>query len=150
MGPSRHTQIDLCNSTETNYHPPGMASDLTDKDVIAVAQFTGDACEDWQSFLIGLFVALRRAVRPGTKVTAIELSHWTTDITNCCAIYQDAFNRGASTTDREITTLRDRISTAFNDRRTGIGETPARLGMTFFFLVSGFNKLDIPGWMSRR
>jgi hypothetical protein len=51
-----------------------MASDLTDKDVIAVAQFTGDACEDWQSFLIGLFVALRRAVRPGTKVTAIELN----------------------------------------------------------------------------
>ena len=68
-----------------------MASDLTDKDVIAVAQFTGDACEDWQSFLIGLFVALRRAVRPGVKVTAIELNHWTTDITNCCAIYKDTF-----------------------------------------------------------
>ena len=47
----------------------GMASNLTDKDFITVAQFTGDACEDWQSFLIGLFVGLRRAVRPGVKVT---------------------------------------------------------------------------------
>ena len=108
-----------------------MASDLTDKDVIAVAQFTGDACEDWQSFLIGLFVALRRAVRPGVKVTAIELNHWTTDITNCCAIYKDTFNRGASTTDRDINDLRDRISNAFNDRRTGIGDTSARHGLTF-------------------
>ena len=108
-----------------------MASNLTDKDVITVAQFTGDACEDWQSFLIGLFVGLRRAVRPGVTVTAIELSHWTDDITRCCRIFKETFDRYPSMTAMDLNTIRDNIRNAFNERATGIGDTSLRLGMTY-------------------
>ena len=108
-----------------------MASNLTDKDVITVAQFTGDACEDWQSFLIGLFVGLRRAVRPGVTVTAIELSHWTDDITRCCRIFKETFDRYPSMTAIDLNTISDNIRNAFNQRATGIGETSLRLGMTY-------------------
>ena len=108
-----------------------MASNLTDKDAIIVAQFTGDACEDWESFLIGLFVGLRRAVRPGVTVTAIELAHWTTDITRCCRIFKETFDRYPSMTAMDLNTIKDNIGTALNERATGMGETPLRLGMTY-------------------
>jgi len=104
---------------------------LTDKDVITVAQFTGDACEDRQSFLIGLFVGLRRAVRPGVTVTAIELAHWTTDITRCCRIFKETFDRYPSMTAMDLNTIRDNIGNAFNEHATGIGDTSLRLGMTY-------------------
>ena len=108
-----------------------MASDLTDKGAIAVAPFTGDACGDWQSFLIGLFVGLRRAVRPGVKVTTAELGHWTKDITGCCSIFKDTFGRYPSTTDQELAQMTVRIRDQFADSNTGIGDTSVRLGMTY-------------------
>ena len=102
-------------------------AESSNKDVIRVSAFTGEDCDDWESFLIGIFVSLKKAMKsPGvTLKDPADLSAWAANINRCLRIFKDEFERG-----QDYETIMDAIKLGYSRRESGITEAGVALGLT--------------------